>query len=141
MVFTLLREYGAHAIGRCISLKKERFIEVGLCEDGAGAHASLEFFECFVLWFSPVPYDGLFREVQQWACYFLVSLNEVSVVAGEPKKFADFCWVAGDGPVCDTFKFLWVHLYLTVDNDDTEIVDFFLFKVAFFGFKVQVVLF
>ncbi len=35
MVFTLLREYGAHAIGRCISLEEEWFVEVGLCEDGA----------------------------------------------------------------------------------------------------------
>ncbi len=63
MVFTLLREYGAHAIGRCISLKEEWFIEVGLREDWAGAHTVFEFFECFMLGFSPVPYDGLFREV------------------------------------------------------------------------------
>ncbi len=63
MVFTLLREYGAHAIGRCVSLKKEWFVEIGLCEDWLGAHAGFEFLKCFMLWFSPVPYDGLFREV------------------------------------------------------------------------------
>ena len=28
MVFTLLREYGAHAIGGCICLKEEWFLEV-----------------------------------------------------------------------------------------------------------------
>src|SRR6266446_8074766 len=59
VVFTLLREYGAHAIGRCVRLKEERFIEVGLCEDGAGAHTRFEFFECFMLWFPPMPYNGL----------------------------------------------------------------------------------
>ncbi len=58
MVFTLLREYGAHAIGRCIGLEKEWFIEIGLREDGAGAHVCFEFFEGFVLWFSPVPHNG-----------------------------------------------------------------------------------
>ncbi len=49
MVFTLLQEYGAHAISRCISLEEEWFVEVGLHEDGAGAHTSFEFFERFVL--------------------------------------------------------------------------------------------
>ena len=62
-MFTLLREYGAHAIGRCIGLEEEWFVKVGLREDGSGAHARFEFFESFVLCFSPVPYDGLFREV------------------------------------------------------------------------------
>ena len=110
MVFTLLQEYGAHAIGGCICLKEEWFLKVWLGKDGSRAHAGFEFFECLVLWFSPVPYDGLLCEVQQWACYFRVSLDEVSIVASEPKEFVDFCWVVGDGPVCDTFKFLWVHL-------------------------------
>jgi len=64
MVFTLLREYGIHAIGQCVRLKEEWFIKVGLCEDGMGTHASFEFFECFVLWFPPVPYDSLFCEIQ-----------------------------------------------------------------------------
>ncbi len=64
MVFTLLREYGAHAISRCIGLEKEWFIEIGLCEDGAGAHAIFEFLECFVLWLSPVPYNCLFCKIQ-----------------------------------------------------------------------------
>ncbi len=63
MVFTLLQEYGAHAIGQCISLKEKWFIEVGLCEDRSGAHAGFEFLKSLVLRFSPVPYNGLFREV------------------------------------------------------------------------------
>ncbi len=49
MVFTLLREYGAHAIGRCISLEEEWFIEVRLCKDGSGAHAGFEFLKGFML--------------------------------------------------------------------------------------------
>ncbi len=69
MVFTLLREYGAHAIGRCIGLEKEGFVKIGLCEDGAGTHVRFKLFKRFVLRFSPVPYDGLFRKVQQWTCY------------------------------------------------------------------------
>ncbi len=35
MVFTLLQEYGAHAISRCVCLKEEWFLEVWLGEDGA----------------------------------------------------------------------------------------------------------
>ena len=35
MVFTLLREYGAHAISGCVGLEKEWFIEVWLCKDRA----------------------------------------------------------------------------------------------------------
>src|SRR6266403_5071115 len=63
VVFTLLREYGAHAIGRCVGLKEERFFEVRLREDWAGAHARFEFFECLMLWFSPMPYNGLLCEI------------------------------------------------------------------------------
>src|SRR6266446_9893195 len=134
MVFTLLREYGAHAIGRCVGLEKEGFIEVGLCEDRTGTHARFKFFKCFVLRFSPMPYDGLFCKVQQWACYFRVSLDEISVVACKSKEFSDFSWVTRDGPICNAFKFLWVHLYSTVADDDAQVVDFLLFEVAFFRF-------
>ncbi len=63
-MFTLLREYGAHTIGRCVGLEEERFIKVGLCEDGTRTHARFKFFKRLVLRFSPVPYDGLFREIQ-----------------------------------------------------------------------------
>ena len=70
MVFTLLQEYGAHAISRCIGLEEEGFIEVGLCEDWAGTHACFELFKRLVLWFSPVPDNGLLREIQEGACYF-----------------------------------------------------------------------
>ncbi len=63
MVFTLLREYGAHAISRHVSLEEEGFVKVRLRENGTGAHSGFELFECFVLWFPPVPDDGLFCKV------------------------------------------------------------------------------
>ena len=44
-MFSLLREYGAHAISRCICLEEESFIKVGLDEYWAAAHAGFEFFE------------------------------------------------------------------------------------------------
>ncbi len=45
MVVTLLREYGAHAISRCVCLKEELFVEVWLGENRARAHVSFQFFE------------------------------------------------------------------------------------------------
>ncbi len=68
-------------------------------------------------------------------------MDEVSVVAGEPKEFTDLGWVAGDGPVCNAFELFRIHLYSTVADDDTKVVDLFLFEVAFFGLEVKIVLF
>ncbi len=63
------------------------------------------------------------------------------IVTCESKEFTDFSQIARDGPVCNTFELLWVHLYPTVTNNNTQVVDFFLFEVALFRFKVEVVLF
>src|SRR6266436_8086924 len=64
VVFTLLREYGAHAIGRCVGLEEEGFVEVRLREYWAGAHSRFEFFERLMLRVSPMPNDSLLCKVQ-----------------------------------------------------------------------------
>ncbi len=48
----------------------------------------------------------------------------------------DFGRVPGNGPVCDSFELFRIHLYPTIADNDAEVIDFFLLKVAFFGFKV-----
>ncbi len=64
------------------------------------------------------------------------ALDEVSVVASESEEFADFCRVPGYRPVCHALEFLGIHLYSAIPNDDTKVINFFLFEIAFFGFQV-----
>ncbi len=68
-------------------------------------------------------------------------MDEVSIVASEAEEFLNFCGVFRYWPVCDAFKFLGVHLYFAVANDDAKIVNFFLFEITFLRFEIEVVLF
>jgi hypothetical protein len=65
--FSLLREYGAHAVSRGIGLEEEASFEVGLGEHWARAHSRFKFKKGSVLDGPPVPGDGFLGEVKEWA--------------------------------------------------------------------------
>jgi hypothetical protein len=80
----VLREDHPNSILRRIGLEVEHFAEVGLLQDWFANHPVSEFFEGPLLVVFPVPWCGLFREVQEGSRYLRVVLDKVSVVAREP---------------------------------------------------------
>ncbi len=66
--------------------------------------------------------------------------NKGSVEIAEAEKASDIFYSEWHGPLGDTLYFRWVHLYLSLPNDDPEVFDFSLVKLTFLRFQKEVVL-
>ena len=64
--FSLLREYGTHAISGSIGLEEESSFKVRLGEYWARAHVRFKFEEGSVMGGPLVPGDGFLGEVKEW---------------------------------------------------------------------------
>jgi len=138
---SFLGEYCSDSICGSIGLQIEVALEVGLDEDWFPTHEGFEHFEHFELWFAPMPHYTFLCQIQEWMGNLGVIGDEVAVVASEAQERADVSRIFGYWPICYTTQLLGVHLQLVFPNYYFKVVDLFLFKGAFFGFEVEVMLF
>ena len=65
--------------------------------------------------------------------------NEASIEVAESEKGSELFYGGGDGPICYSGKFGWVHLDLIFTDYHAEIVNFLDVKGTFVKVKKQVV--
>jgi len=80
-------------------------------------------------------------EVEEGSCNFGVVLDEVAVIAREPKEFVDFRGGFGGRPVFHLGDFLIIHADSTLGNCNTKELNFLAFEGTFGRFKKEVVVF
>ncbi len=66
--------------------------------------------------------------------------DEGSVEVAETKEASDIFYGEWRRPFSDALYFHRVHFYFPLSNDDPEVFDFFLVKLAFLGFQKEVML-
>ena len=88
------------------------------------------------------PKEGsiLFGEIVQRASDLGKVFDKSTIKVGEPNETSDFFEVPGCRPGGDSFNFRRVHTDFTGTDNQSEVLDFGLFELAFLGPKVQIVL-
>jgi hypothetical protein len=67
-------------------------------------------------------------------------LDESAVEVGKPKETTDVLEVLGSWPVMNGFDLAGIHCYLSLPDDQAQILNLGAFELAFFRTKVKVML-
>jgi hypothetical protein len=89
---------------------------------------------------TPAPFGIILSEVEQWAGYLRESLNKMSVEVGKAQEglyflFTIWCW-----PFCNPCNLYWVHFRLSVRDDEAQVFDLGLCKLALVVLEIEFVL-
>src|SRR5580658_702588 len=114
-------------------------IVVGHCEDRRRSDLILESIEGVILWLLPRP-CSLAGEVAEGFCDLGIVLNEPAIKIAETQEALNFLLGFWGGPFRNSLDLDGVHLNLSFRDNDTEVFDSSLFKVAFVGFQIEIII-
>jgi hypothetical protein len=135
----ILGEDCSDSILRCVGLKVEHFVKVGLSQDWFTDHSVPEFFKGLLLVVFPVPWCGLLGKVQEGVCYLRVVFDKMLIVAGESQELSDFSHIAGSHPGLHLVDLGLFHFYHPCRHSNTQEVKVVLLEGTFFWVEVKVI--
>ena len=112
--FSLLREYGSHAVCGGVRGEEKWGGVVRLLQDWFPAHDVFKHLESVFLRGMPVEWGHLLGEVDEGSGDLGVVGDEVAIESCESQECSDVSHVLRAWPVCYSFDFGGVHLYCTV---------------------------
>ncbi|KAG6896791.1 hypothetical protein C0992_006011 [Termitomyces sp. T32_za158] len=136
----LLRQDHTSCKVGAVGLDTEGTVIVREYEDGLGGDSGLEGIKGPLLHVFPGPSHILSGEVKERPCMMGEVLDEPLVEVGELQEGLYFLLVPGLQPLSNTGHLHWVHLCHTMRDDQPEVLNLGLLKLALLQFEIELVL-
>ena len=133
-IFVILHDDGSQCKFEGICLEDELFGPIRGLQYQIGCTDGFQVVEELFFFYSPRPLSCLFCKIIKGACDVGEFGDKGPIEIAEAKEASDIFYGERHRPLSDALYFCWVHLYLSLSDDNPKVLDFFLVKLTFFRF-------